>query len=151
MATVVEATPACPGLGQYLGCPFRTAAPVRICQMWSLMLLFAEGDPAPGGGLGPLPMMLVIMVLGFFFLLLPMRRQQKQQRELLSGLKPNDKVITSGGAIGVVVDVRDKKDDDIKEDEVVLRVDDSSNTRMRARKSSTVRVVCSQTAGSDSK
>src|SRR5207247_3410553 len=108
------------------------------------MLLFADGDAAPGGGgLGTLPMMLVIMVLGFFFLLMPMRRQQKQQRELLTGLKRNDKVITSGVLIGVVVDVRDKKDDDIKEDEVVLRVDDSSNTRMRVLTSSIVRVFSS--------
>src|SRR5437867_7232444 len=117
--------------------------------MWSLMLLFAD-DAAPGGGggLGPLPMMLVIMVLGFFFLLMPMRRKQKEQAQLLTGLKRNDKVITSGGLIGVVVDVRDKKDDDIKEDEVVLRVDESSNTRMRVLKSSIVRVFSSQAAES---
>ena len=57
-------------------------------------------------------MLLLIMLAGFFILILPMRRQQKQQQQLLSCVKKNDKIITSGGVIGVVVDVRDKKNDD---------------------------------------
>ena len=117
--------------------------------MWSLFLLLAD-DPAPAekgpGGLGMLPMLLMMGVLGYLMLIRPMQRQRSQQNNLLTGLKRNDKVITSGGVIGVVVDVRDKKDDDIKEDEVILRVDDNSNTRMRVLKSSIVRVF-SQNAG----
>jgi len=115
--------------------------------LWSLMTLLAQ-DPAPaqppgggGGGsiFGSLPMILLIMLAGFFILILPMRRQKKQQEQMLAGLKRNDKVITQSGIIGVVVDV-DKKDDDIKEDELVIRVDNSSNTRMRILKSAVARV-----------
>jgi preprotein translocase subunit YajC len=79
-----------------------------------------------------------------FFMMMTSRRQKNQQQQLLSNLKRNDKVITNAGIIGVVVDVRDKKDDDIKEEELVLRVDDNTNTRMRVLKSSIVRVFSSQ-------
>jgi preprotein translocase subunit YajC len=112
------------------------------------MMLFAQ-DPAPatppaGGGGGSLfgsPIMIIlILAAGFFILILPMRRQQKQQQQLLSGLKRNDKVITQSGIIGVIVDVCEKKDDDIKEDEIVIRVDNSSNTRMRILKTAIARV-----------
>lgn len=107
------------------------------------LMLLAEGEPqAPGGSpLGSIPMLLLIMVAGFFILILPMRRQQKQQRELMSGIKRNDKIVTSGGIVGIVVDVRDKKDDDIKEDELVIRVDENSNTRIRILKSAVARVI----------
>jgi preprotein translocase subunit YajC len=122
--------------------------------MWSQTILIAD-DPAPQpgglGGLGPLPMILMIGVLFVVFLWMPMRRQKKQQEQLLSNIKRNDKVITSGGVIGVVVDVREKKDEDINEDEVVLRVDENSNSRMRVLKSSIVRVISTQTAGSETK
>lgn len=112
--------------------------------LWSLMLLLAEGEQqAPSGGgssiFGSLPMILLIMLAGFFILILPMRRQQKQQQQLLAGIKRNDKIVTQSGIIGVVVDV-DKKDDDIKEDELVIRVDNSSNTRMRILKTAVARV-----------
>jgi preprotein translocase subunit YajC len=126
--------------------------------MWSQTILIAD-DPAPQqpgggggiGGFGPLPMILMIGVLFVVFLWMPMRRQKKQQEQLLSNIKRNDKVITSGGVIGVVVDVRDKKDDDINEFEVVLRVDDNSNSRMRVLKSSIVRVISTQPTGSETK
>ena len=118
----------------------------------ALLTLFAEGEEKAAGSnpLGSLPMILLIMVAGFFILILPMRRQKKQQEQLMSGVKRNDKVITAAGIIGVVVDVREKKDDDIKEDELIIRVDENSNTRMRILKSSIARVFPAQVAGSDS-
>jgi preprotein translocase subunit YajC len=42
---------------------------------------------------------------------------------MLAELSKNDRVVTIGGVIGTVVEVR--------ENEVVLKVDESSNTRMR--------------------
>lgn len=123
--------------------------------LWSLMLLLAEGEaattPTTGGSsmFGSLPMILLIMLAGFFILILPMRRQQKQQQQLMAGIKRNDKVVTQSGIIGVVVDV-DKKDEDIKEDEIVIRVDNSSNTRMRILKSAVARVFpVGQTQGTN--
>lgn len=61
-----------------------------------------------GGGLGGaiFPMLLIF---GVFYLLL-IRPQQKKQRELqatIAQLKSGDKVITTGGVIGVITTVRD--------------------------------------------
>lgn len=63
------------------------------------------------GGIGGLGGALVPMVLifGVFYLLL-IRPQQKKQRELqatIAELKAGDKVITTGGVIGVITAVRD--------------------------------------------
>jgi len=60
-----------------------------------------------GGGVGFLIPML--LVFGVFYLLL-IRPQQRKQRELqatIAQLKAGDKVITTGGVIGVITAVRD--------------------------------------------
>lgn len=59
------------------------------------------------GGFGFLIPM--VLVFGVFYLLL-IRPQQKKQRELqttISQLKAGDKVITTGGIVGVITAVRD--------------------------------------------
>ena len=60
-----------------------------------------------GGGLGfLLPM---ILVFGVFYLLL-IRPQQKKQRELqstIAQLKAGDRVITTGGVVGKITEVRE--------------------------------------------
>jgi len=115
--------------------------------MMSLLALLAEGEtPATPGGGGPsIMMLLLIMAAGFFILVLPMRRQQKQQQNLLSNIKVRDKVVTSGGIVGVIFSIPEKKDDEVKEDEVILKVDDSAGTRIRVLKSSIVRVYPAST------
>src|SRR2546430_10390865 len=63
------------------------------------------------GGIGGLGGVLIRMLLifGVFYLLL-IRPQQKKQRELqatIAELKTGDKVVTTGGVIGVITAVRD--------------------------------------------
>ena len=63
------------------------------------------------GGIGGLGSALIPMLLifGVFYLLL-IRPQQKKQRELqatIAELKAGDKVVTTGGVIGVITAVRD--------------------------------------------
>ena len=48
-------------------------------------------------------------------------------------MKKNDEVLTASGIIGIIAMVKD--------DEVVLKVDESSNVRLRVLKSSIVRVL----------
>jgi preprotein translocase, YajC subunit len=60
-----------------------------------------------GGGFGFLIPM--VLVFGVFYLLL-IRPQQKKQRDLqatIAQLKAGDKIITTGGIIGVITAVRD--------------------------------------------
>ena len=69
-----------------------------------------------------LPFILIIVV--FWFLIMGgQRREKKKRAQMLQQLKKNDKVVTIGGIMGTVVEIRDN--------EVVLKVDESSNTRMR--------------------
>jgi preprotein translocase subunit YajC len=59
-----------------------------------------------GGLIQLLPIFLIVGV--FYFLLI--RPQQKRQRELqetIAGLKIGDRVVTTGGVIGVIKSVRD--------------------------------------------
>ncbi|CAN5746307.1 hypothetical protein BH11PLA1_BH11PLA1_07330 [soil metagenome] len=86
-----------------------------------------------------LPMLAVAVVI----MVLPSlmgRKDRKKRAELLSGIANHDKVQTSGGIIGTVAEVRD--------DEVVLRVDESSNTRIRFAKSAIVGVISKGRGGS---
>ena len=65
------------------------------------------------------------MMIGVFWLIvmLPQRREKKKRAEMLGALKKGDKIQTIGGIVGSVVEVR--------EDEVVLKVDEANNVRMR--------------------
>lgn len=67
-------------------------------------LLFFQGGL--GGLTGILP---IVLIMGVFYVLL-IRPQQKRQRELqetISTLKSGDKVVTSGGIVGIITNVRD--------------------------------------------
>jgi len=72
--------------------------------------------PPPGGGAGgsqqsPLFMFgwLAIMLALFYVMLIrPQRRREKERQELLSKIKSGDRVLFSGGIIGIVTNVKDK-------------------------------------------
>lgn len=67
------------------------------------LLLFQGG----AGGFGfLLPM---ILIFGVFYLLLirPQQKKQKQLQETISQLKAGDKVVTTGGIVGVITAVRE--------------------------------------------
>ena len=59
----------------------------------------------------------------YFILLRPQQAEQRRKKDLLSSLKKNDKVVTTSGMIGTIVDI---SSDGTR---VTLRVDD--NTRIK--------------------
>jgi len=61
------------------------------------------------------------------------RKQKKQREQMLGSLKRNDKVLTSSGIIGTVADLTDH--------EMVLRVDEASNTRIRFARSAVQQIL----------
>jgi len=68
------------------------------------LFLFQGGIGGLGGALVPM-----LLIFGVFYLLL-IRPQQKKQRQLqatIAELKTGDKVVTTGGVIGVITAVRD--------------------------------------------
>jgi len=67
-------------------------------------------------------LLLIFVVMYMLFLRAPRKREQQQKR-MVQSLEKNDKVRTIGGILGTVVEV--------KGDEVVLKVDESNNTKIR--------------------
>jgi preprotein translocase subunit YajC len=77
-----------------------------------------------------------LMAIIFWFLLFrPKQKEQKQRNQMLSSLKKYDKVMTIGGVIGTVMEVR--------EDEVVLKVDESTNARIKFSRGAIQRILTS--------
>lgn len=101
-----------------------------------LPMLLAEGEQSPPNPFGGL--MIPIMIAFAVFMVFQFRasaRQRKEMQNVLAKIKKNDRVVTSAGIIGVVVAVKEN------EDEVILRVDETTGSRIRVLKSSVVRVV----------
>jgi len=62
------------------------------------------------GGLGGLAQLLpIFLIIAVFYVLLirPQQKRQKQLQETIASLKVNDRVITSGGIIGVITMVKE--------------------------------------------
>lgn len=111
--------------------------------MLAALVLLAQaekgGDPANPLANPMIPMILIIMVF-FLLVVLPGQRRERKQREtLMSALKKGDEVLTSGGIIGIVHNLRPD------EDEISLRVDD--NCKLRVKKSSILQILKSKEAG----
>jgi preprotein translocase subunit YajC len=81
-----------------------------------------EDAPKPNPLMQFLPFLLIIMVMYLFMFRGPKKKQQEHQK-MVASLKKNDRVRTIGGILGTVLDVRD--------DEIVLKVDEATNTKMR--------------------
>ncbi len=75
------------------------------------------------------PMILLVIVF-YFILIRPQQKRAKQQAKLIAGLKSGDKVVTSGGIIGVVTSVKDRT--------VSLR---SADAKMEVTKSSVTEIL----------
>ena len=99
------------------------------------------GGAAPsGGGGGPdilLLMMLVFLPLFYFMVMRPAQKQEKERKSTLAGLKKNDEVITTGGVVGTVMQIKEKAV--AGEDVIVIRIDDK--TKIPVVRSGIYRVV----------
>ncbi len=89
-------------------------------------------DPNATGGksqspFNPQMIFIVLMIAVVYFMLFrgPKQKQKKHQ-QMVSSLAKNDRVRTIGGIIGTIVDIRD--------DEVILKIDESNNTKMKVIK-----------------
>lgn len=78
----------------------------------------------------PLALMLIVV---FFFMSSGRKREQKKRDQMYNALKRGSRVVTAGGLIASVVEVRD--------DEVVLKVDEANNIKERYTKSAIIKVL----------
>jgi len=96
---------------------------------------------APGGGLFHMLLPFFAIFLLFYFLLLrPQRREQARRQEMLANIKKNDRVITVGGIYGVVTNVHREAD------EVTIKVDEATNTKLRVTLSAISRVLSEESS-----
>jgi preprotein translocase subunit YajC len=99
--------------------------------------LLAQNAPEGWGqALMPMLTLFVPILLAFYLLVaLPQRKEQSKRAGMLANLKKNDRVVTVGGMYGVVSNVHREAD------EVTLKVDESTNTKIRVTLSSIARIL----------
>jgi len=119
----------------------------------SLMLFAVGGD---GGGNPPvgdggsvsifiqIAPFLAIGLLFYFMLIRPQRKEQARRQDMLGNVKKNDRVVTIGGIYGVVMNVHREAD------EVSLKVDEATNTKLRITLSSIARIMSGESAEEES-
>lgn len=81
-----------------------------------------QGGGGPGG-FGFLWIMMAVMVLFVLMTSMSGRKEKRKREAMLSALKRGDRVQTTGGIVGTIIELGDH--------EAVLRVDEATNTRIR--------------------
>jgi preprotein translocase subunit YajC len=120
----------------------------------SIIQFLADAVTATSRPIEPIPWyanpqdMLVVLIFGMliylFFGSQRTRKKEVQQRtDMLNNMKRGDKVVTAGGIIGTIVDVRDT--------DVVLKVDESSNTKIKFTRDAIKRVLVGDESPSTAK
>jgi preprotein translocase subunit YajC len=106
----------------------------------------APGSTAPAPGTQDPPFYAspwfpaVLGLLVFYFILIrPQKNKDKARNNMLANLKRGDRVQTIGGILGTVVEARP--------DEVVLKVDEGNNTKLKFARSAIHRVLEEEKAG----
>lgn len=98
-------------------------------------ILMTETQSAAGGTMG-LVMTLVIyaILIGamWFFFMRPQKKEQKRMAAMLAALEIGDCVLTTGGFIGIVIDITD--------DTVIVEFGNNKNCRIPMEKSAISRV-----------
>jgi preprotein translocase subunit YajC len=79
--------------------------------------------PSPFGGKSMLIIWGLMIVMMYFIMVRGPKKKQKEHTQMVEGLSKNDRIRTVGGIIGTVIEV--------KGDEVVIKIDESNNTKMR--------------------
>lgn len=110
-----------------------------------------ESTQAPGGtpidgsaDAGPPPsnfnilILLIPLALVFFMMSMGGRKEKKKRAAMMAAMTKGDKVQTIGGILGTVVEVRD--------DEIIVKVDENANTRLRFSRSAIQSIVESKNA-----
>ena len=89
------------------------------------MFPFLAAEEAPQEGM-PFSFVILLptMILLFYVLILrPQRKQEANRKAMIAAIKKNDRVLTNGGLLGVVTNVKD--------DEITIRIDEARDVKVR--------------------
>lgn len=98
-------------------------------------LMAAQGNPM----MQFLPLLIIMFAVMYFLIIRPQKQKEKKRLAMISNVRKQDKIVTSGGMHGVVTSV--------KESEVIVRVDDAKDVKLKIDKSA----ITSITAPRDEK
>jgi len=84
---------------------------------------WAAGADAQSGFTQLVPLIL-IMVIFWFLLIRPQQKRVKEHRNMIESLKKGDKVVTSGGILGTIVDIKDN----------TLKIEIAENVRVQVKR-----------------
>lgn len=93
---------------------------------------------APPWYANPMVLPFVLIAVFFIFMSRNKKKQEKQAQDLRNSLKKGDRVQTIGGILGTVYEAR--------ENEVVLKVDETNNTKLRFTRNAIHRVIVDDAA-----
>ena len=110
--------------------------------MIHIVSLIGQTPPTGGQQQQSNPMVFFIgiglfMIVFFFITSRSSRKQRQEKKTMLDNLSKNDRVMTIGGVLGTIVNVKDN--------EVVLKVDETTNTRMTFLRRAVQQVVTNDT------
>ena len=91
---------------------------------------------APFGNFFFIAIMLALLVFMFTNMRSQKKREERERNEMYAKLGKNDRVLTVGGIIGTVMSVKDN--------EVVLKVDETTNTKMTFLKTAVQRILADE-------
>jgi len=96
----------------------------------------SEGGPPPNN----FNMLILLVPLAIVFIMMSMggRKEKKKRAAMMAAMAKGDKVQTIGGILGTIVEVRD--------DEIIVKVDENANTRLRFSRAAIQSIVESKNA-----
>ena len=110
------------------------AAPLALLQE-------GGGSTAAPGFADMLPMLAIMFFIMWFLVIRPERKERRKREDMISQLKKNDKVMTTGGMYATVAAVGEK--------DLTLKFDDGP-TRVRVVRSAVASVLTPDSANDDS-
>ena len=118
-----------------------------IMSLLPLLLGAPDGGAGASGGGGSTQLVTMLVTFGliivvFYFLVIrPQNRKQRDAKKMLESIRKGDRVVTVGGMHGFV--------ESVKDDSVVLRIDD--NVKVKFNKSAVSQVLERRDDSGDSK
>ena len=73
------------------------------------MVNFLTATATTGGLGGTIVMMVAMLGIFYFMLIRPENKRKKEAEQMRSAVKKGDKIVTIGGIVGTVVDVKDSR------------------------------------------
>ena len=83
--------------------------------LYSLNVILADVAAAPATQQNPVAALLqmagpiiLMLVMLYFVMIRPQSKKAKEHAAMLQGIRPGDKIVTSGGVVGTVVSVKER-------------------------------------------